>query len=244
MSQVTAKKLFQLNGTNPHTTTFGTEADISHLCIFGWYEWVCYRNQSAAYPFQKECLGRCLGPAKNEGYIMAQWVLKENGKVVLCQSLRHLTPAESALSNKLEVAKRAMFHTPITAILGESVSIPTGPLPEQVEDPCDLEPYGDDEGDLFLMPEADFVDATGKSMLQQSFMDTLIKIDVLLPKGEGDALTKGMRRSVDLNGKVIGEFNENHLLKTILYECKFEDGTTKTYTANMTASIIFSRIGR
>ncbi len=85
--QVTTKKLFQLNGTNPHTATFGTEADISHLCIFGWYEWVYYHNQSAAYPFQKECLGRCLGPVKNEGNIMAQWVLKENGKVVQHQSL-------------------------------------------------------------------------------------------------------------------------------------------------------------
>ncbi len=59
--QFTAKKLFQLNGTNPHTTTFATEADVSHLCIIGWYEWVYYCNQSAAYPFQKECLGRCLG---------------------------------------------------------------------------------------------------------------------------------------------------------------------------------------
>ena len=36
--QVTAKKLFQLNGTNPHTATFGLEADISHLCQFGWYK--------------------------------------------------------------------------------------------------------------------------------------------------------------------------------------------------------------
>jgi hypothetical protein len=42
MFQVTAKKLFQLNGTNPHTATFGTEADISHLCIFGRYDWVYY----------------------------------------------------------------------------------------------------------------------------------------------------------------------------------------------------------
>ena len=38
--QITAKKLFQLNGTNPHTMTFGTDADISHLRQFGWYEWV------------------------------------------------------------------------------------------------------------------------------------------------------------------------------------------------------------
>jgi hypothetical protein len=32
---ITAKKLFQLNGTNPHMMTFGTEADISNLCQYG-----------------------------------------------------------------------------------------------------------------------------------------------------------------------------------------------------------------
>jgi hypothetical protein len=32
--QITAKKLFQLNGTNPHTMTFGTEAEILNLCKF------------------------------------------------------------------------------------------------------------------------------------------------------------------------------------------------------------------
>ena len=36
--QVTAKKLFQRNGTNLHSVTYGTEADILHLCQFGWYE--------------------------------------------------------------------------------------------------------------------------------------------------------------------------------------------------------------
>jgi hypothetical protein len=36
--QITAKKLFQLNGTNPHTSTFVTEADISHICQYAWYE--------------------------------------------------------------------------------------------------------------------------------------------------------------------------------------------------------------
>ncbi len=126
--------------------------------------------------------------------IMAQWELKENGKVVPCQSLQCFPPAESALSNKVEVAKFATLNASITAILGDSVSIPNGPLSDQVEDPYDLEPYGDDEDDSFLMPEADFVDAADKTILQQSFTDTLININVLLPKGEGDALTKVMRR--------------------------------------------------
>ena len=80
--QVTAKNLFQLNGTTPHTFTFGTDADISNLCRFGWYEWIYFRENSASFPFQKERLGRCLGPAWNEGNAMSQWVLKDNGKVV------------------------------------------------------------------------------------------------------------------------------------------------------------------
>ncbi len=74
--QVTAKNLFQLNRTTPHTFTFGTDADILNLCRFGWYEWIYFREYSASFPFQKEQLGRCLGPARNEGNDMSQWVLK------------------------------------------------------------------------------------------------------------------------------------------------------------------------
>jgi hypothetical protein len=76
------------------------------------------------------------------------------------------------------VAKRATCNALITRIIGDSVSVPIGPLPDsQVDDPYNLEPYGDDvEGDSFLMPEADFVDAAGKPMLQQSFTDTLINM--------------------------------------------------------------------
>ena len=80
--QITVKKLFQLNGTNPHTMTFGTDADILNLCQFGWCKWVYFTKDSASFPFQKEQLGRCLGPAKNEGNEMAQLVLKDNVKVL------------------------------------------------------------------------------------------------------------------------------------------------------------------
>ena len=127
--QVTAKKLFQLNGTNPHTATFGTGADISHICNFGWYEWVYYRTQSAKYPFQKECLGRCLGPARNEGNVMAQWILKENGKVVPWRTLRRLTSDELAPSNEVEIDKRSNFTSLIRANLGDSISLPQAPPP-------------------------------------------------------------------------------------------------------------------
>ena len=54
----TAKKLFQLNGTNPYTATLGDQADISNLCQFGWYEWVYYWDSTAGYPHQNVSVNR------------------------------------------------------------------------------------------------------------------------------------------------------------------------------------------
>ena len=39
---------------------------------------------------------------------------------------------------------------------------------------------------------------------------------------------------------MIGTFNDNPLLNTLLYECEFEDGTTRAYSANTIASNIFA----
>jgi hypothetical protein len=115
------QELFQLSGVNPHMITFGTEADISNLCQYGWYEWVFFRDVKTSFPYQKECLGQCLGPAKNEGNVMAQWILKANGQVVPRRTLRRLLPAELAPSNEVEADKRASFTTSIREVLGDSV---------------------------------------------------------------------------------------------------------------------------
>ena len=241
--QVTAKKLFQLNGTNPHTATFGTEADISHLCQFGWYEWVYYRDQSASFPYPKECLGRCLGPAKNEGNAMAQWILNENGRVVVRRSIRRLTPHELSPSNEPEVAKREAFTISIRAILGDSMSAPVNPLSDDPCDDWDLDLYEDDvDGGAPSIPEADFVDAAGKPVLQQSFADTLINAEVLLPHEESTTLATVLRRTVDENGRMIGTYNDNPLLNTMVYDCVFPDGTTKEYAANIIAENIYNNV--
>ena len=43
---LTARDIFQLQGSNPYTATFGEEGDISNLCQFGWYEWVYFYGNS------------------------------------------------------------------------------------------------------------------------------------------------------------------------------------------------------
>ena len=60
----------------------GEMGDISNLCQFGWYEWIYFRQKTAAVTFQEEELGRYLGPTKNDGNEICQWVLQQNGHVV------------------------------------------------------------------------------------------------------------------------------------------------------------------
>ena len=49
---------------------------ISNLCQYGWYEWCYFRDQTTAFPNNKEVLGRVFGPARGAGNEMAQWILK------------------------------------------------------------------------------------------------------------------------------------------------------------------------
>ena len=39
IQNLTAKDLFQLHGSNPHTELTGDDGDISNLCAFAWYQW-------------------------------------------------------------------------------------------------------------------------------------------------------------------------------------------------------------
>ena len=89
-----AKFNFKLHGSSAHTVTTGEEGDISSLCQFGWYEWCYFCKHTAAFPHQKEVVGRVLDPARGDGNEMCQWVLKSNGKVVPRQSVQPVQTAE------------------------------------------------------------------------------------------------------------------------------------------------------
>ena len=73
---LTAGTLFQQNGQTPYFHVFHEEGDISNLCQYDWYEWVYYKEDTA-FPFPREALGRCLGPATGTdeaGNEMCQWI--------------------------------------------------------------------------------------------------------------------------------------------------------------------------
>jgi hypothetical protein len=77
-------------------------------------------------------------------------------------------------------------------------------------------PYEDEVEVPAVMPEADMTDASGKPINQQSMTDLLINAEVLLPQGESEQMAKVLRQAVDDDGKVIGTFNNNPILNTIV----------------------------
>ena len=82
INNLTAKDNFKLHGSNAYTSLTGELGDISNLCQYKWYDWCYFREKKAKFPFNREILGRVLGPATGAGNEMAQWILKANGKVV------------------------------------------------------------------------------------------------------------------------------------------------------------------
>ena len=190
--QITTQQLFQLNGTNPHTMTFGMEAEFSNLCLcqFGWYKGVYFREDSASFPFQKELLGRCLGPAKSEGIVIAPWVLKDNGKVVPRRTIRRLPTTELSLTNESEAERRMQFTTSVRGILGDWISLPAAPPPNPMDEYWELEPYGDDVESPLAFLEADIINAAGKPFMAHLLTATLINAEVLLPLEDSQAIAR------------------------------------------------------
>jgi hypothetical protein len=177
---------------------------------------------------------------------MAQWILNENGKVVPQCMLCCLSPAELPPTNEVEVEKQALFNTPICR-LGNSVKIPNDiPLDneatEAFDELWDLKPSEDDHETKFHIPNADIKDAAGKPYENKLLADTLIIADVLLPNEDSQAIAWVVRQATNEDGRLIGTFNKNPLLNTSLYECEFDDGTTREYAANVIASNIFMEL--
>jgi hypothetical protein len=119
---------------------------------------------------------------------MAQWVLKDNGKVVPRRSIHHLSATELAISIDDEKSKREVFTNSICGLLGDSISLPAEPPPNPMDKFWDLEPCADDDKEPFAFLEADLTDAAGKPFAQHSLADSLINAEVLLPHDDGKAL--------------------------------------------------------
>ena len=70
-----ARENIHCQGQTPETIMTRQPTDISHISEFKFYEWVKYKRENVQYPFSSWKLGRCLGPATNQGSGMCQYVM-------------------------------------------------------------------------------------------------------------------------------------------------------------------------
>ena len=244
INNVTPKPLFQLQGVSAHVATLGTTPDISNLCVFDWYDWCYFREENpkaTAFPYQKVVLGRVLGPMKNEGNEMVQAVLKANGQIVPRRTCRPLRDDE--LHSKVEQLKREEFDREIKQRLGDSIHIVQPVKPEADQDPlAEFQNCDDDEEPPPPEVLEDPVDATGQAVYEQPFTDILLNTEVLLPQGEEMKRAKVTRRSKDQDGDLIGTYDANPLLNTMVYDVEFDDGTVREYGANIIAQNMYAQV--
>ena len=235
------RDLFQTGGSTPYEYQFGVQGDISNLCQFGWYEWCYYREEGKnLFPQMKEILGRVLGPSKNEGNEMAQNVLTHKGIVLPRRSVRKLTQREIEMDS--EKTKRSQFDEMITKLLGNSMIVPTIAVNPQDVGEFDYDERNDDSEKPEGWLDSDPIDEKGVPTFEHSLGDTLVNAEVLMPQGDSRVKCKVKRRHKSDDGQVTGQFHQNPMLNSIIYDVEFPNGTVREYGANIIAENMYSTL--
>ena len=135
---------------------------------------------------------------------------------------------EQELLSPVEKRKRDLFDKIILAKLGDSLCLPptpsTRPKPENTT-PNSYDSRNSDEEKPQDMIDEDPLDESGTPIFENSFGDTLINAEVLLPQGGELQKARVRKRVIDTDGNEIGEYYSNPLLNTLVYEVEFPDGT-------------------
>ena len=92
------------------------------------------------------------------------------------------------------------------------------------------------------IPDDDPVDSTGKAVYEQPVTDLLLNAKVFLPQGEELKSATVKCRSRDDNGDVVGEYDPNPYLNTLVYDVEFNDGTVREYSANVIAQNMYEQV--
>jgi hypothetical protein len=103
-------------------------------------------------------------------------------------------------------------------------------------------PYEDDVEIPRSIPQSEVLDYNGKPINTRSITDQLVGLELTLPQGEMMVPATVIGVSMDADGKVIGNANENPILNTTLYDVQFNDGMIKSYAANTIAENVYNMV--
>ena len=159
--------------------------------------------------------------------------------VVPRRSLRPLQVAE--IHSPEEKERRKIFDACIAKKLGTSVSPPSAEAFDELR--ATWEEWGDDDEDPREVPDIeDIVDGSGRLLDQQPAYDRMINAEVQLQLGDDFQKAKVVGRAIGPDGVVVGQYDENPMLNSIVYEVEFDDGTIREYSANLIAENMLTQV--
>ena len=234
----TAHDIFKLDGRVPEALVSGETPDISEYCDFAWYQWVMYRHGgNAKFPEEPFRLGRYLGPSIGVGPAQTARILIANGEVLDRSTFRSLTPAE--IENEELSHERKAFRKSVEARWGPKATeadlevddlglLPTPTNHSYFDDLQSADTFPDLKEELpeIPTPEAE---------------DNYVNAEIMLPRGDGFARGRVVKRKRGIDGEVIGRANTNPILDTRLYEVQFPGGEVTELTANVIAQSMYAQ---
>ena len=175
------------------------QGDISTVAQYKWYDW-CYYKETG-----KNQLGRLLGPSKNEGKEMAQYILKMNGQVVPMRTTRPLTKDE--WESESEYNKCTSFDAAVKAKFGDSISLPSidGPIDLGIDDFMmeSYEPVEEAIQHVIIIEDENSFDVNENLMFEEPIDDILINIEYNLPLKDRLHPAIDRKKSIDMDPNVI-----------------------------------------
>lgn len=224
----------QLDGEVPQTLLTGDTADISHICEFGWYDWVWYISPQDEN-MERKHLGRYLGPSFDVGDVLCARILPASARPISRTSVFPLSVEEENSQAVNEM--KAKFTTTLEQKLKDrALPLDESEVPDDERTP-EMEYYVPTETEDKETPEVKEADE-----YDYETYNRYITTRVLLPQGDSMSYGTVKSRKRDPDGNLVGRSNANPLLDTALYEVEFDSGEVEAYHANQIAEAVYAEV--
>ena len=158
-----------------------------------------------------------------------------------CRTVRPLQLTE--LHNDTEKQKQAIFDALIERRWGSPMSTPNK---DDANITTDTENNEADDDETMTskwhIDIEDLVDSQGRLMNQLPAYDHLLNAKLMVQAEEGQVSGKVIKRAFGPDGKVVGKYDDNPYLNSIMYEVELADGRIKEYGANIIAENILTQV--
>ena len=169
-------------------------------------------------------LGSWLGVAENVGQAMCYYVLQPNGRVIVHSTVRPLLKEEWL--DESETALRLEFDTSIKTIYG---AFDDTLIHEVANEELEEYPHKDEIDDL---------DDTEQQHDEVHGPDDLVNVQLMLPHGDRNEISKVIGRKSNIDGNYIGRKHTNPILDSKIFTVEFPDGEQQDISYNTLAEQI------